>query len=59
MSTPAVPDDQPERARTLRRAISASAIGNMTEWFDYGVYAYAATYIAKASSRPATTPRPR
>src|SRR6478735_1297983 len=23
-------------------------MGNMTEWFDYGVYAYAATYIAKA-----------
>ncbi len=32
--------------RTLRRAIAASAIGNMTEWFDYGVYAYTATYIA-------------
>jgi MFS transporter, MHS family, proline/betaine transporter len=29
----------------LRRAISASAMGNMTEWFDYGVYAYATTYI--------------
>jgi MFS transporter, MHS family, proline/betaine transporter len=29
----------------LRRAISASAIGNMTEWYDYGVYAYATTYI--------------
>ena len=31
--------------RTLRRAIGASAMGNMTEWFDYGVYAYATTYI--------------
>ncbi|KXF87549.1 MFS transporter [Rhodococcus ruber Chol-4] len=30
----------------LRRAISASAMGNFTEWFDYGVYAYTATYIA-------------
>ncbi len=30
---------------TLRRAIAASAIGNMTEWFDYGVYAYTAVYI--------------
>ena len=48
MSTPEVPESRPERARTLRRAISASAMGNMTEWFDYGVYAYAATYIAKA-----------
>ena len=42
MSTPQVPDGRRERARTLRRAISASAMGNMTEWFDYGVYAYAA-----------------
>ncbi|AKE88627.1 MFS transporter [Rhodococcus sp. WB1] len=32
----------------LRRAISASAMGNFTEWFDYGVYAYTATYIAGA-----------
>ena len=23
----------------LRRAIAASAIGNATEWFDYGIYA--------------------
>ena len=30
---------------TLRRAIAASAIGNMTEWFDYGVYSYTAVYI--------------
>jgi MHS family proline/betaine transporter-like MFS transporter len=34
--------------RTLRRAIAASAIGNMTEWFDYGVYAYTAVYIGNA-----------
>ncbi|HEY7596693.1 MAG TPA: MFS transporter [Actinophytocola sp.] len=33
---------------TLRKAIAASAIGNMTEWFDYGVYAYTATYIGEA-----------
>jgi MFS transporter, MHS family, proline/betaine transporter len=31
--------------QTLHRAIGASAMGNMTEWFDYGVYAYATTYI--------------
>lgn len=30
---------------TLRRAIAASAMGNMTEWFDYGVYAYTTSYI--------------
>lgn len=29
----------------LRRAVAASAIGNATEWFDYGVYAYVATEI--------------
>lgn len=34
--------------RTLRRAISASAIGNATEWFDYGIYAYGLTYISAA-----------
>ena len=31
----------------LRRAIAASAIGNATEWFDYGVYAYVAVEIGK------------
>ena len=25
---------------TIRRAISAAAIGNITEWYDFGVYAY-------------------
>lgn len=32
----------------LHRAIGASAIGNAVEWFDYGVYAVTATYIATA-----------
>jgi MHS family proline/betaine transporter-like MFS transporter len=41
--TVAAPDRQ-----ILRRAICASAIGNATEWFDYGVYAYAAVYIGQA-----------
>jgi MHS family proline/betaine transporter-like MFS transporter len=31
---------------TLHRAIAASAMGNAVEWFDYGVYAIASTYIA-------------
>lgn len=35
-------------AATLRRAIGASAIGNATEWFDYGIYAYGVTYISAA-----------
>ncbi|MPZ86020.1 MAG: hypothetical protein GEV28_38880 [Actinophytocola sp.] len=43
-ASPATPPD----ARTLRRAITASAIGNMTEWFDYGVYAYTAVFIGEA-----------
>ncbi|GAB4097964.1 MFS transporter [Sinomonas halotolerans] len=32
-------------ARTVRRAVAASAIGNATEWFDYGVYAVSVAYI--------------
>jgi MFS transporter, MHS family, proline/betaine transporter len=32
----------------LRRAVAASAIGNATEWFDYGVYAYGVSYISAA-----------
>ncbi|MFC4372830.1 MFS transporter [Nocardia halotolerans] len=35
-----------ESKTVLHRAIGASAIGNAVEWFDYGVYAYLATYIA-------------
>lgn len=38
----------------LRRAIAASAIGNATEWFDYGIYAYGVTYIS-AALFPGTT----
>ena len=34
--------------KVLKRAIAASAIGNATEWFDYGIYAYGVTYIAQA-----------
>jgi MHS family proline/betaine transporter-like MFS transporter len=33
--------------KILRRAIAASAIGNATEWFDYGVYSYTAVYIGR------------
>lgn len=41
-STDAVPPD------VIRRAIAASALGNATEWFDYGIYAYGVTYISAA-----------
>jgi len=49
--------DQPPRQITstddvppdvLRKAVAASAIGNATEWFDYGIYAYGVTYISAA-----------
>lgn len=32
----------------LRRAVTASAVGNATEWFDYGIYAYGVVYISAA-----------
>lgn len=41
----------PERGpspQVLKRAIAASAMGNATEWFDYGIYAYGVTYISAA-----------
>ncbi|WP_051330224.1 MFS transporter [Niveispirillum irakense] len=41
--SPAPPD-----SATLHRAIGASAMGNATEWFDYGIYAYGVTYISAA-----------
>ncbi|MBY8885531.1 glycine betaine/L-proline transporter ProP [Streptomyces sp. PTM05] len=31
----------------VRRAISAAAMGNTMEWFDFGVYAYVATTLGK------------
>lgn len=41
-------DAQPQAHSLLRRAIAASALGNATEWFDYGIYAYGLTYISAA-----------
>lgn len=40
--------DSPEGRKTLRRAIAASAIGNATKWYDYGVYAATTTYLTHA-----------
>jgi len=34
--------------KTIRRAVAASALGNATEWFDYGMYAYGVVYLSKA-----------
>ncbi len=38
----------PEQQSLLRRAVAAAAIGNCTEWYDFGVYAYVATYVGAA-----------
>lgn len=43
---PSVEQEQPPGV--LRKAIAASAVGNATEWFDYGLYAYGVTYISVA-----------
>ncbi|CAJ1585240.1 MFS transporter [[Mycobacterium] wendilense] len=40
-------DPQPPPG-VLKRAIAASAIGNATEWFDYGIYAFGVSYISVA-----------
>ncbi|PJK22249.1 MFS transporter [Mycobacterium goodii] len=32
----------------VKRAVAASAVGNFTEWFDYGIYAYGVSYISAA-----------
>jgi MFS transporter, MHS family, proline/betaine transporter len=48
-NTPAQGDDlSPEKRKELHRAIAASAMGNATEWYDYGSYAYVASYIGAA-----------
>lgn len=40
--------EQETSPAVTRKAIAASAIGNATEWFDYGIYAYGVTYISAA-----------
>ncbi|WP_338066742.1 hypothetical protein [Janibacter anophelis] len=48
-------EDLPPR-RTIKQAVAASAMGNATEWYDYGAYAVVATYIGSHSS-PGSTRR--
>ena len=43
---PATGRPEPD-AKTVNRAVAASAIGNATEWFDYGVYAVSVVYITQ------------
>ncbi len=40
--------DRTSESFPLRRSVAASAMGNATEWFDYGVYATTATYLTSA-----------
>lgn len=40
--------ETPVSKAALHRAVAASAIGNATEWFDYGIYAYGVSYISAA-----------
>ncbi|WP_366933876.1 MFS transporter [Brevibacterium renqingii] len=44
-TSPASPPE-PE-LKTVRKAVVASAIGNATEWFDYGLFAVSVTYITQ------------
>lgn len=60
VSAPSVPDDtvshRGDEPHSLPRvAIAAAALGNATEWFDYGIYAYGLAYIS-AALFPATRP---
>lgn len=47
-NTVAPDPESPAGKRILHKAIAASAIGNATEWYDYGVYAAAAFYLTQA-----------
>ena len=38
--------DKPERCET-RRAVTAAVVGNVLEWYDFAIYAYMATAIAR------------
>ena len=37
-----------EKESTVKRAIIAGIIGHFVEWYDYGIYAYVAVYLAQA-----------
>ncbi|MEJ3659310.1 MFS transporter [Actinomycetes bacterium KLBMP 9759] len=41
-ATESVEVDEP----TVRKAVGAAAMGNLVEWFDYGIYSYVTIYIA-------------
>ncbi|MCF8603316.1 MFS transporter [Gordonia sp. HY442] len=45
---PATQDFAAPKPKAVRKAIMGSAIGNATEWYDYGVYAATTTYLTDA-----------
>ncbi|MGO3326195.1 MFS transporter [Gordonia sp. (in: high G+C Gram-positive bacteria)] len=45
---PATQDFVAPKPKAIRKAIAGSAIGNATEWYDYGVYAATTTYLTDA-----------
>ena len=45
MTSPEIAEPSAEQKSLLRRAVGAAAIGNCTEWYDFGVYAYIASYV--------------
>ncbi|MET9325804.1 MFS transporter [Tsukamurella sp. NPDC003166] len=48
LSTVGLQETEAQRKKTLHKAIAASAMGNFTEWFDYGVYAATTAYLTQA-----------
>ncbi|GAA1091740.1 MFS transporter [Tsukamurella spumae] len=48
LSVAGLQETEQQRKRTLHKAIAASAMGNFTEWFDYGVYAATTAYLTHA-----------
>lgn len=46
MTTPQRQDAHEVDERTVRKAVGAAAMGNLVEWFDYGIYSYVTIYIA-------------
>jgi hypothetical protein len=39
-------------ASMLRRTIAATAVGNMMEWFDFGIFSYLAVPLGKVFFPP-------
>ena len=48
LSVAGLQETEQQRKSKLHKAIAASAMGNFTEWFDYGVYAATTAYLTQA-----------